>query len=194
MPALRRARGRVVFMGSIGGRSALPFLGAYAMSKFALEAMADALRVELAPWDVQVSIVEPATIATAMWTKPQRSLEEASPLAAELYGERAERFRRLAAKRSQSAGVPAEAVAKTVERALTAPQPHGRATWSGRMRGAAQRSRSSPTGSAIVSSRASCSDREGALARSYALPARWRSSSPSSGGVGRCSGSCSASS
>ncbi len=120
MPALRRGRGRVILMGSIGGRSALPFLGAYAMSKFALEAMADVLRVELAPWGLQVSIVEPATIATAMWTKPQRSLEETSPLAAEFYGERGARFRQLAAQRSQSSGVPAEAVAKVVERALTA--------------------------------------------------------------------------
>ncbi len=126
MPALRASRGRIVLMGSIGGRSALPFLGAYAMSKFALEAMADVLRVELAPWGLQVAIVEPATIATAMWTKPQPVLEEAPPEAGERYGERAERFRRLAAKRSSSAGVPAEAVARVVERALTAPRARSR--------------------------------------------------------------------
>ena len=72
LPALRAARGRVVLMGSVAGRSALPFLGAYAMSKFALEAMADALRVELAPWGIHVAIVEPGTIATPIWTKPQR--------------------------------------------------------------------------------------------------------------------------
>ena len=64
LPALRRRRGRIVLMGSISGRSALPFLGAYAMSKFALEAMADALRVELAPFGIHVAIVEPGTIAT----------------------------------------------------------------------------------------------------------------------------------
>ena len=87
-------------MGSVGGRSALPFLGAYAMSKFALEAMADSLRLELAPFGMHVSIVEPGTIATAMWTKPQRALEDFPPEAAELYGERIERFRRLAAERS----------------------------------------------------------------------------------------------
>jgi NAD(P)-dependent dehydrogenase (short-subunit alcohol dehydrogenase family) len=76
LPALRASRGRVVLMGSIAGRSALPFLGAYAMSKFALEAMADALRIELAPWGILVSIIEPATIATPMWTKPQPAVEE----------------------------------------------------------------------------------------------------------------------
>ena len=59
LPALRRSRGRIVLMGSVGGRSALPFLGAYAMSKFALVAMADSLRVELAPFGVHVSLIEP---------------------------------------------------------------------------------------------------------------------------------------
>jgi NAD(P)-dependent dehydrogenase (short-subunit alcohol dehydrogenase family) len=126
LPALRRTRGRIVLMGSVGGRSALPFLGAYAMSKFALEAMADVLRLELRPWGMEVALVEPATIATAMWTKPQRSIEEFPPEAVQLYGERAEKFRRLAAKRSSSAGVPATRVAAVVEHALTAAKPRAR--------------------------------------------------------------------
>jgi NAD(P)-dependent dehydrogenase (short-subunit alcohol dehydrogenase family) len=125
IPLLRRSRGRVVLMGSIGGRSALPFLGAYAMSKFALEAFADSLRVELAPWGIHVAIVEPGTIATAMWTKPQRALDEYPPEAAELYGARIERFRKLAAARSSKGVAPAE-VAKAVEHALTAPRPRTR--------------------------------------------------------------------
>jgi NAD(P)-dependent dehydrogenase (short-subunit alcohol dehydrogenase family) len=126
LPALRGSRGRVVLMGSVGGRSALPFLGAYAMSKFALEAMADALRVEVAPFGVHVSIIEPGTIATAMWTKPQRSLDEFPPEAARLYGERVEKFRRLAQRRSSTAGVPPDEVAKAVEHALTSPKPKTR--------------------------------------------------------------------
>jgi NAD(P)-dependent dehydrogenase (short-subunit alcohol dehydrogenase family) len=125
LPALRRGSGRVVLMGSIGGRSALPFLGAYAMSKFALEAFADSLRLELAPWGLHVSIVEPGTIATPMWTKPQRSVEEFPAEAAERYGERIAKFRSLAASRS-SKGVPASEVAKAVEHALTAPRPKTR--------------------------------------------------------------------
>lgn len=125
LPALRRARGRVVLMGSIGGRSALPFLGAYAMSKFALEAMADALRVELAPFAIHVAIVEPGTIATPIWSKPQRRVDELPPEAAELYGARAEKFRRLAAARSSEA-VPAVEVAKAVAHALTAARPRTR--------------------------------------------------------------------
>ena len=126
LPALRRRRGRIVIMGSISGRSALPFLGAYAMSKFALEAMADALRVELAPWGMHVVIVEPGTIATPIWTKPQRSAAELSPQAVELYGERLDRFRRLAAERTSAHAVPAVEVAKVVEQALTAKQPKTR--------------------------------------------------------------------
>jgi NAD(P)-dependent dehydrogenase (short-subunit alcohol dehydrogenase family) len=126
LPALRRSRGRVVLMGSVGGRSALPFLGAYAMSKFALEAMADSLRLELAPFGLHVSIVEPGTIATAMWTKPQRALDSFPPEAAERYGERIEKFRRLAAKRSGEHGVPPVEVAKAVEHALTASPPRTR--------------------------------------------------------------------
>jgi NAD(P)-dependent dehydrogenase (short-subunit alcohol dehydrogenase family) len=66
-------------MGSIAGRSALPFLGAYAMSKFALEAMADSLRVELRPWGIHVVLVEPGTIATPIWTKPQPAVENLPP-------------------------------------------------------------------------------------------------------------------
>ena len=126
LPALRRRRGRIVLMGSISGRSALPFLGAYAMSKFALEAMADALRVELAPFGIHVAIVEPGTIATPIWTKPQRAASDFSPEAAALYGERLDRFRRLAAQRSANSAVPADEVAKAVEHALTAKRPKTR--------------------------------------------------------------------
>ena len=126
LPLLRQSRGRVVLMGSIGGRSALPFLGAYAMSKFALEAFADSLRIEVAPWGIHVAIVEPGTIATAMWTKPQRALEDFPPELAERYGARIEKFRRLAQQRSSERGVPPLEVAKAVEHALTAPTPRTR--------------------------------------------------------------------
>jgi NAD(P)-dependent dehydrogenase (short-subunit alcohol dehydrogenase family) len=125
LPLLRRSRGRVVLIGSIGGRSALPFLGAYAMSKFALEAMADALRIELAPFGVRVAIVEPGTIATPIWTKRQRTVDEFPPEAAALYGERVAKFRSLAAARAASA-VPADEVAKAVEHALVSRKPKAR--------------------------------------------------------------------
>jgi NAD(P)-dependent dehydrogenase (short-subunit alcohol dehydrogenase family) len=124
LPALRRRKGRIVLMGSIAGRSALPFLGAYAMSKFALEAMADALRVELAPWGMHVAIVQPGTIATPIWSKPQPTAE-LTPGGAELYGARLQKFAALAAARSANAA-PVTLVAKAVEHALTAPTPKTR--------------------------------------------------------------------
>jgi NAD(P)-dependent dehydrogenase (short-subunit alcohol dehydrogenase family) len=66
VPAMiRQRRGRVVNVGSIAGRVAMPFMGAYNASKFAVEALSDALRMELQPFGVDVSIIEPGPIATA---------------------------------------------------------------------------------------------------------------------------------
>ena len=59
LPMLRRAQGRIVFVSSVSGRSALPFTGPYAASKHALEALADAWRVELLPWGLHVALIEP---------------------------------------------------------------------------------------------------------------------------------------
>jgi NAD(P)-dependent dehydrogenase (short-subunit alcohol dehydrogenase family) len=126
VPALRRARGRVVFVGSIAGKSALPFLGPYAASKHALEAVADALRVELRPWNIGVTIVEPGTIRTAIWQKGARRADELrTERVYELYGERIDAFRRVAAARG-AAGAPAELVARAVETALTSSRPKTR--------------------------------------------------------------------
>jgi NAD(P)-dependent dehydrogenase (short-subunit alcohol dehydrogenase family) len=74
---------------------------------------------------MHVAIVEPGTIATPIWTKPQRTVDEFPPEAAELYGERVEKFRRLAAERAVNA-VPALEVAKAVEHALTSAKPKTR--------------------------------------------------------------------
>jgi NAD(P)-dependent dehydrogenase (short-subunit alcohol dehydrogenase family) len=122
LPALRATRGRIINVGSISGRSSLPFLGAYAMSKFALEAMTDALRVELRPWGIHVAIVEPGTIKTPMWTR-ERPDPPAEALT--LYGDRIAAFRAFALKRSAS-GAPAESVAEVIEDALTATRPRAR--------------------------------------------------------------------
>ena len=128
LPALRRARGRVVLMGSVGGRSALPFLGPYAASKHALEALADVLRVELAPWGIGVSIVEPASVKTAIWTKGAEHADamraRVSDDASALYAERIARFRAVALKRGP--GIDPDVVARAVEHALTASSPKAR--------------------------------------------------------------------
>ncbi len=110
LPQLRRSRGRIVFVGSIAGRSALPFLGAYAASKHALEALADTLRVELRPFGIDVSLVEPGTIRTPIWEKSaerrRRARERrADRSSGELYGERIAAFGRVAAERGAKGGV-----------------------------------------------------------------------------------------
>jgi NAD(P)-dependent dehydrogenase (short-subunit alcohol dehydrogenase family) len=129
LPNLRAARGRIVNIGSIAGRSALPFLGAYAASKHALEAFTDSLRVELRPFRIAVTVIEPGTIATPIWRKGgERFQELAAELPAELadlYGERMAAFRAAAAVAGQRAE-PADDVAIVVERALTAERPKAR--------------------------------------------------------------------
>ena len=125
-PALRQARGRVVFVGSIAGKSALPFLGPYAASKHALEALADSLRVELRPWGIAVTIVEPGTIRTPIWAKGAAKADElANDRSRELYGERIAALRKVAAERGANGAAP-EAVAAVIEKALTATRPRAR--------------------------------------------------------------------
>jgi NAD(P)-dependent dehydrogenase (short-subunit alcohol dehydrogenase family) len=115
-------------MGSVGGRSALPFLGPYAASKHALEAFADVLRVELAPWGIGVAIVEPASVKTPIWTKGAETAETMRASVAleqaSLYAERLDAFRRVALKRGP--GIDPDLVAKVVEHALTATRPKAR--------------------------------------------------------------------
>lgn len=134
LPLLRRSRasamadhraGRIVFMSSISGRSALPFIGAYAASKFALEAAADALRVELRPHGIAVSIIEPGVIATPIWETAirdgERNIERMSPQVEQYYGPALNTLRSRA-QRGMS-GLPPERVADAVAHALTAKRP-----------------------------------------------------------------------
>jgi NAD(P)-dependent dehydrogenase (short-subunit alcohol dehydrogenase family) len=129
LPSIRAARGRIVFVGSISGRSALPFLGPYSATKHAIEAVADSLRLELRPFGVHVVLVEPGTIATPIWTKGAEKgarLQESSPAElAELYEQPVAAFRAAAAAAARR-GEPPETVAETIERALNAGKPRGR--------------------------------------------------------------------
>src|SRR6185295_4750516 len=76
LPALRRARGRIVNVSSIGGRVALPLVGAYNASKFALEGVSDALRRELRPLGVDVIVIEPGGVKTPIWTKSTKTADD----------------------------------------------------------------------------------------------------------------------
>jgi NAD(P)-dependent dehydrogenase (short-subunit alcohol dehydrogenase family) len=129
LPALRRGRGRLVFVGSIAGRSALPFLGAYAASKHALEAVTDSLRIELRPFGIEVAVVEPGTIGTPIWTKGaatfQRIAASLPDGALGVYADRLAAFRDAAAAAGRR-GEPAAKVAQAIEHALTAERPRTR--------------------------------------------------------------------
>src|SRR6202000_426779 len=75
LPRLRTARGRIVFLSSLSGRVSTPMTGAYNASKFAIEAIADAWRLELRPWGIDVVLVEPAMTDTDLWRKAPETLE-----------------------------------------------------------------------------------------------------------------------
>ena len=126
---VRMARGRIINITSVGGRIAGPMLGAYHASKFAMEALTDTLRQELAPWHIQVVSIEPGAVATPIW---ETGIETADRLLAQL-PERARAYYATAISRKKSEaehsakfGIPAERVAKVIERALTARRPRTR--------------------------------------------------------------------
>jgi NAD(P)-dependent dehydrogenase (short-subunit alcohol dehydrogenase family) len=116
-------------MSSISGRFASPLLGPYAASKFAVEALSDALRRELAPWDIPVALVEPGAVATPIWQKSaaaaQSLLDGLAPEANAYYVTDIERAKRRALRTART-GIPAEAVAAVVHAALTAARPRTR--------------------------------------------------------------------
>jgi len=129
LPGIRRAGGRVVIVGSSSGRLAAPFAGPYAASKFAVEALTDGLRMELAPWDLHVALLEPGAVDTGIWEKTQGyadALEARLPEEARaLYGEAIAGVRRRLRQTEGSAASP-EACARAVAHALTARRPRTR--------------------------------------------------------------------
>jgi NAD(P)-dependent dehydrogenase (short-subunit alcohol dehydrogenase family) len=122
LPLLRKRRGRIVNISSISGRIASPFVGPYAATKFALEAISDAWRVELRPWGIRISIVEPGKVPTPIWNKARKALDEfahsCSEEAKKLYGELFELSEKFGRE-----GIPADRVAKAVEHALLSKRP-----------------------------------------------------------------------
>jgi NAD(P)-dependent dehydrogenase (short-subunit alcohol dehydrogenase family) len=126
---LRQSRGRIVFISSVNGKISTPVIGAYCASKFALEAAADALRMELRPWRIRVSVVEPAQTATDMWDLAEDTadqLERAmTPEQRVLYARHVAGFRKMIPM-SRKMAVPPDEVARVVEKALTARRPRAR--------------------------------------------------------------------
>jgi NAD(P)-dependent dehydrogenase (short-subunit alcohol dehydrogenase family) len=127
LPQLRRSRGRVVFVGSISGRLAVPFIAPYSTSKFALHAAADALRVELAPSGMHVALVEPSSVKTPIWEKGRASRDQLlgllPPQALEIYGKQIDAVF-TATEGEERSGMPAARVTDAIVHAITAPKPN----------------------------------------------------------------------
>jgi NAD(P)-dependent dehydrogenase (short-subunit alcohol dehydrogenase family) len=129
LPALRAARGRVVNIGSIGGRVGLPFNSPSHAAKAGIASMSDSLRQELGPVGVHVALVEPGSIATSIWERGLAAgdelLEALPETGRRLYGDRLDRLRK-AAEMMAKRGVPPAKVADVVAHALTADRPRTR--------------------------------------------------------------------
>lgn len=129
LPLLRKVGGRVVFMSSVSGLITTPSTGAYSASKYALESVADALRMELRPWGIRVALIEPGPTRTDMWadalTDYDRVAEQLKPEIRDLYASHLAGTRTLLGRMQRVAGDPAKVVA-AVEHALTSRHPRRR--------------------------------------------------------------------
>jgi NAD(P)-dependent dehydrogenase (short-subunit alcohol dehydrogenase family) len=128
LPLLRQSRGRIINVGSVLGRLAIPFMGAYSASKFALEGLTDAFRIELRPWGIHVSLIEPGPVATPLWSKTHFLAgmnEERGDSAGKLYATTNAAAQAAFTQFGQS-GISADKVAAKIFEALTARNPKPR--------------------------------------------------------------------
>jgi NAD(P)-dependent dehydrogenase (short-subunit alcohol dehydrogenase family) len=129
LPLLRRGRGRIINMSSIAGRANMPYMSPYSASKHALEAVSDALRVEVQPFGVRVAVIEPGAIATPIWSKSKKEADEHNvgwpPEFQRLYTAGFTKVKD-AAMRAADRAAPASMVAAPVAHALTASRPKTR--------------------------------------------------------------------
>ena len=163
LPLIRRGGGRIVNVGSIGGHLALPLHGAYSASKFGMEAVSDALRLELRQWRIPVSLIDPGATETAIFDKTLAEIDEVTRALEQRgrpeYEAQLAGIRRLVEKTAADAA-PAQDLAKTVLKALTAKRPKARYLAGHGAEAAATLARTAPDG---------VKDR--AVAREAALPA-----------------------
>lgn len=129
LPKIRAARGRLVFISSTSGWATVPGTGAYSASKYAIESLGDALRIELRPWRIPVSLVQPGPIRTGMWDDVLEEHDRmANKLTAEhrqLYAAHLNGTRKLLGRIQKVAADPKK-VAKAVDHALTSRHPKRR--------------------------------------------------------------------
>jgi NAD(P)-dependent dehydrogenase (short-subunit alcohol dehydrogenase family) len=129
LPLIRKAKGTIVFIASIGGRIASPFMSPYNTSKFAVEALGESLRAELRPWEIDVVVVEPGSIDTEIWSKGNDQLreriDELPEDARRLYGRQISRFGEVLGE-TASRGISPDKVADVVHKAIASDNPRYR--------------------------------------------------------------------
>ena len=130
MPALRQTGGRIVLLGSVGGRIAYTFMSAYIATKFALEGLCDVMRREAAPRGVKVSLVQPGGIRTNMVHQQlvdvRRDLAALDEKDRDLHGYLYEGYLRVAERGLGEGASTADQVAEVVLEALEAEEPESR--------------------------------------------------------------------
>ena len=130
MPALRQTGGRIVLLGSVGGRMAYTFMSAYIATKFALEGLCDVMRREAAPRGVKVSLVQPGGIRTNMVHQQlvdvRRDLAALDEKDRDLHGYLYEGYLRVAERGLGEGASTADQVAEVVLEALEAEEPESR--------------------------------------------------------------------
>lgn len=121
--SLRGKPGRIINISSVGGKTAAPFIGAYAASKHGLEGFSESLRRELMLYGIDVVIIGPGAVRTPIWDKAERadlSAYEQTDYAAPL-----QRFGRYLADEGRR-GYPPERIGATVWQALSSARPRVR--------------------------------------------------------------------
>lgn len=128
-PLLRQGKGRILNISSLSGTMVFPFMGAYAASKHALEAITDALRRELYRWEIDVISIEPGSVETPIWDKEEQSarqrINEFPPQAELLYGEQLRQMEKIV-KETGRRGMPVRKISQVIHTALTAKKPKTR--------------------------------------------------------------------
>ncbi|HET9121827.1 MAG TPA: SDR family NAD(P)-dependent oxidoreductase [Solirubrobacterales bacterium] len=129
IPLIRKGKGTIVFIASIGGRVASPFMSPYNTSKFAIEALGESLRHELKPWEIDVAVVEPGSIDTEIWNKGNEQIREqleAMPDdARRLYGRQIGRFGEVI-NETASRGISPDKVGEVIHKAIASEKPKHR--------------------------------------------------------------------
>ena len=150
-PLLRESRGRIVTMGSLGGRLAQPMAAPYCASKHALEAISDALRLELRPWGISVSLIQPGAVKTPIWDKGLRAgaelLRNAPPEVRSLYGAAVDIATKMAIHENETGVDPIQVARADRARAAVVAATHRATRWGARPSCSSPCRASCPTGS-----------------------------------------------